>query len=103
MASSSLRQRLWQPNDFLQQQFVSSAKYGDDLTSISDEDGVPIRPDGDCIFKFEEASSKPNLYEHYSEWQWKCQRTGYRKMGEMPKAIKIIYKICTGIVQCSSP
>eukprot|EP00474_Spongospora_subterranea_P005719 CRZ06177.1 hypothetical protein [Spongospora subterranea] len=67
-----------------------------------DCDQVPLRPDGNCRFMFDEASKKPNLVARYSEWQWRVTNTRYRSLPSDPLPIKITNKVCTGNIVCSN-
>src|SRR5690242_3918054 len=60
---------------------------------VPDPDGVPLRCDGPGLYFFQHASDKPNLVNHFSEWQWRVTNTRYRSLSGVSKAVKIITKV----------
>jgi hypothetical protein len=56
-----------------------------------DKDFYPLRPDGDFQIQFINASTKPNLVAHYTEWACSSNSSKYSINGmEIKNILKVI-------------
>lgn len=65
---------------------------------LVDSDGYPLLPNGNLFCVFKDADQKPNVFNHFSNWQFgQCASRKYRCGDQM---ILSLLKHCRGVYKC---